>query len=61
MLLFCSLFSLSLVPLPHLQWAVVNSDPLESGTIAHEFVQRTRKRKGLKLNVPSLDNYLDKL
>jgi len=42
-------------------WAVVNSDPLESGTIAHDFVQRTRKRKGLKLNVPSLDNYLDKL
>jgi len=42
-------------------WAVVNSDPNEVGTKAAEIVAATRKRKGLKEGIPTLDTYYDKL
>lgn len=42
-------------------WQVLNTDPLEAGTKAHQIVNDTRKRKGLKDGIPALDNYYDKL
>lgn len=42
-------------------WQVIQSDPLEDGTKANDIMLGVRKRKGLKVAPPSLDNYLDKL
>jgi elongation factor 2 len=42
-------------------WQVVNGDPMEVGSKAHEIMMDTRKRKGLKIELPDLGNYLDKL
>lgn len=42
-------------------WQVVQGDPLDSDTKVATIVANTRKRKGLKEGIPSLDNYLDKL
>lgn len=42
-------------------WKVVSGDPTEPGSKALEIVTATRKRKGMKEEVPSLDNFLDKL
>jgi elongation factor 2 len=41
-------------------WKVVQGDPLEEGK-TKEIIFATRKRKGLKLEMPNLDEYLDKL
>lgn len=42
-------------------WRVVNSDPFEKDSLAQKLVFATRKRKGLELEVPPLDRFLDKL
>jgi len=42
-------------------WRVVNSDPFEKDSLAQKLVLATRKRKGLELEVPPLDRFLDKL
>jgi len=42
-------------------WKVVSGDPTEPGSKALEIVTATRKRKGLKEEIPGLDNFLDKL
>ncbi|GMR62993.1 hypothetical protein PMAYCL1PPCAC_33188, partial [Pristionchus mayeri] len=42
-------------------WQILPGDPLEQGSKAFQIVADTRKRKGLKEGVPSLDNFLDKL
>jgi elongation factor 2 len=42
-------------------WQVLQGDPLTAGNKAYEVVMATRKRKGLKEGVPTLDNFLDKL
>jgi len=42
-------------------WQVMPSDPQEEGSSAAKIVAHTRKRKGLKEGIPSLDNYFDKL
>jgi elongation factor 2 len=42
-------------------WQVVNGDPFEKDSKAATVVFNTRKRKGLKEGIPSLDNYIDKL
>lgn len=42
-------------------WQHLQGDPLENGSKAQAVVMATRKRKGLKLEIPALDNYLDKL
>jgi len=42
-------------------WQVVNGDPMETGSKAYEIMMETRKRKGLKNELPDLTNYLDKL
>jgi len=42
-------------------WQIFNGDPLEVGSKPNEIVLQTRKRKGLALEIPTLDRYLDKL
>lgn len=39
-------------------WEVLNGDPLNPSTKPGELVRDIQKRKGLDVNVPSLDNYL---
>jgi elongation factor 2 len=39
----------------------MSGDPLEVGAKANQIVEAIRKRKGLKLEIPSLDNFIDKL
>eukprot|EP00300_Choanocystis_sp_HF-7_P036285 c52126_g1_i1.p1 GENE.c52126_g1_i1~~c52126_g1_i1.p1 ORF type:complete len:840 (-),score=198.74 c52126_g1_i1:28-2547(-) len=42
-------------------WEILNDDPLTEGSKAYTIMMDTRKRKGLKDELPPLDNYLDKL
>ncbi|CAD8182450.1 unnamed protein product [Paramecium pentaurelia] len=42
-------------------WAVVNGNPLEVGSKVNELVLSIRKRKGIKVQLPDLNEYLDKL
>jgi len=42
-------------------WEQLNGDPFEAGTTAGKIVADTRKRKGLKAEIPALDNFVDKL
>jgi elongation factor 2 len=42
-------------------WQTISADPMEAGSKAHEIMMETRKRKGLKVELPELSNYLDKL
>jgi elongation factor 2 len=42
-------------------WQVLQGDPMEAGSKAFQVVQTTRKRKGLDLELPPLDRFLDKL
>lgn len=42
-------------------WQHLNGDPLVPGNKSSDTVLQIRKRKGLKENVPGLENYLDKL
>ena len=39
----------------------MQGDVFEAGSKAKAIVEGIRKRKGLKLEVPALDNYMDKL
>jgi len=42
-------------------WEIIDENPFEEGTRAAEIVKDIRKRKGLNLQIPSLDHYMDKL
>jgi elongation factor 2 len=42
-------------------WQILPGDPFDPKTKPAEVIATTRKRKGLKEGIPSLDNYLDKL
>jgi len=42
-------------------WQVMPGDPLQEGSKPHEICQTTKKRKGLKMDLPDLNNYMDKL
>uniref|UniRef100_A0A0N5C421 Tr-type G domain-containing protein n=1 Tax=Strongyloides papillosus TaxID=174720 RepID=A0A0N5C421_STREA len=42
-------------------WQILQGNPLEAGTKPNQIILDTRKRKGLKVEVPVLDNYFDKL
>jgi len=42
-------------------WQILAGDPFEASSRPAQVVADTRKRKGLKEGIPSLDNYLDKL
>jgi len=42
-------------------WQVMNGDPLDPASKVGQIVTAIRKRKGLKEEIPALDNYLDRL
>ncbi len=42
-------------------WALFGGDPMVAGTKANTAILDTRKRKGLKVVLPDLHEYLDKL
>lgn len=42
-------------------WEEMNGDPLDALSKAGVLAQAIRKRKGLKLEIPGLDNFIDKL
>jgi elongation factor 2 len=42
-------------------WQILTGNPLETGNKAYDVVMSTRKRKGLKEGVPTLDGFIDKL
>jgi len=42
-------------------WQVLPGDPLDGKSRPWTIIMDTRKRKGLKISVPELDNYLDKM
>ena len=42
-------------------WQLMADDPTDPASKSGIIVLETRKRKGLKENIPALDNYLDKL
>jgi elongation factor 2 len=42
-------------------WQILQGDPMEPGTKAHNVVMATRKRKGIPPEIPPLDRFLDKL
>merc|ERR1712172_322948 len=42
-------------------WQVMQGDPLDGSSKPYQVCQLTKKRKGLKLDIPDLANYFDKL
>merc|ERR1712088_323941 len=42
-------------------WQVMQGDPLDGSSKPYQVCQMTKKRKGLKLDIPDLANYFDKL
>jgi len=42
-------------------WQILQGDPFDPSTKPAQVVAETRKRKGLKEQIPALDNYLDKM
>merc|ERR1711971_1314275 len=42
-------------------WQIMQGDPLDDGSKPYQVCQLTKKRKGLKLDIPDLANYFDKL
>jgi len=42
-------------------WQIIASDPLESGSEGYTIIMAARKRKGLKIELPDLSKYIDKL
>jgi elongation factor 2 len=42
-------------------WEQMSGDPMEEGSKAFAVVEAIRKRKGLKVGVPLLENFVDKL
>jgi len=42
-------------------WQIFNGDPMDFTTSPGQIVAHTRKRKGLKEQIPSLDNFVDKM
>lgn len=42
-------------------WQILPGDPFDMKDKPAQIVAETRKRKGLKEEIPALDNYLDKL
>jgi elongation factor 2 len=42
-------------------WQTIESDPFDPLTRSGKLVDEIRKRKGLKIGVPPLENFLDKL
>ncbi|KAL5257171.1 hypothetical protein ACHWQZ_G012192 [Mnemiopsis leidyi] len=42
-------------------WAEMTDNPMKEGSKTHTIIMGTRKRKGLKIELPVFDNYYDKL
>ncbi|KAK0455903.1 P-loop containing nucleoside triphosphate hydrolase protein [Armillaria borealis] len=42
-------------------WEIMNGSPLDKGTSIEKIVHQIRTRKGLKMEIPTLDTYYDKL
>lgn len=42
-------------------WQVIDSDPYEEGSYANKLVMEIRKRKGMKLELPQMSNFIDKM
>ena len=42
-------------------WQILLGDPFDNSSRPSQAVAETRKRKGLKEDIPALDNFLDKL
>jgi elongation factor 2 len=42
-------------------WEMIASDPFEAASKSGQIVEAIRKRKGLKVGIPTLDNFVDKL
>lgn len=42
-------------------WSVIESDPFEKNSVGYNIMMDIRKRKGMKEEIPDLDDYLDKL
>jgi elongation factor 2 len=42
-------------------WEELGGDPLEPNSMANNVALSIRKRKGLKPEIPGLDNFIDKL
>jgi len=42
-------------------WSTIAADPLDRTSKASQMVEQIRKRKGLKPEIPALDQFLDKL
>jgi len=42
-------------------WETLGTDPFEAGSKAATLVEAIRKRKGLPVGIPLLENFLDKL
>jgi elongation factor 2 len=42
-------------------WQVLPADPLDTSTKSYQIIMAARKRKGLKEELPDLNNFLDKL
>ena len=42
-------------------WKLVSGDPFEEGTCGYEILMETRKRKGLKVELPKFNDYYDKV
>eukprot|EP00172_Hildenbrandia_rubra_P001369 Plantae.Rhodophyta-Hildenbrandia_rubra.ctg19109.p1 GENE.Plantae.Rhodophyta-Hildenbrandia_rubra.ctg19109~~Plantae.Rhodophyta-Hildenbrandia_rubra.ctg19109.p1 ORF type:complete len:842 (-),score=193.45 Plantae.Rhodophyta-Hildenbrandia_rubra.ctg19109:206-2731(-) len=42
-------------------WAIIQGNPADPSEKSSEIVKKIRKRKGLKDNVPGIDNYFDRL
>jgi elongation factor 2 len=42
-------------------WEGMSGNPLEAGSKSYDLVMAIRKRKGLKMELPSLENFIDKL
>lgn len=42
-------------------WEVVNSDPYKEDTVSYKIVKEIRKRKGLKEELPTADDFIDRM
>jgi len=42
-------------------WEMLTPDPFEAGSKSAALVDAIRKRKGLKVGIPELENFIDKL
>jgi elongation factor 2 len=41
-------------------WELIKSDPLEKSSRAYEITLENRKRKGMKIEIPNINDYIDK-